>query len=175
MHTRTLAAALACLMLPVLAAAQDAQLKIPSFADLKDKAVKSVDITIGSSVLGFMGWMMDDHNTDSAELRKTITGLKSVQIRSYRFTSDFAYSRADVDAVRAQLSGPGWSQLIKVHDQHKNEDVDIYVALDKQTIKGLAIIAANRREFTILNIVGAVALEQVAKLRETFGVQGAGM
>jgi hypothetical protein len=175
MHTRTLAAALACLMLPVLAAAQDAQLKIPSFADLKDKAVKSVDITIGSSVLGFMGWMMDDHNTDSAELKKTITGLKSVQIRSYRFTSDFAYPRADVDAVRAQLSGPGWSQLIKVHDQHKNEDVDIYIALDKQTIKGLAIIAANRREFTILNIVGAVALEQVAKLRETFGVQGAGM
>jgi hypothetical protein len=175
MHTRTLAATLACLMLPVLAAAQDAQLKIPSFADLKDKAVKSVDITIGSSVLGLMGWMMDDHNTDSAELKKTITGLKSVQIRSYRFTSDFAYSRADVDAVRAQLSGPGWSQLIKVHDQHKNEDVDIYIALDKQTIKGLAIIAANRREFTILNIVGAVALEQVAKLRETFGVQGSGM
>ena len=175
MHTRTLAAALACLVLPVLAAAQDAQLKLPSFADLKDKAAKSVDITIGSSLLGFMGWMMDDHDKDSAELKKTITGLKSVQIRSYQFTSDFAYSRADVDAVRAQLSGPGWSQLIKVHDQHKNEDVDIYIALDKQTVKGLAIIAANRREFTILNIAGSVAVEQIAKLRETFGAQGAGM
>jgi hypothetical protein len=33
MHTRTLSAALACLVLPVLAAAQDAQLKLPSFAD----------------------------------------------------------------------------------------------------------------------------------------------
>ena len=175
MHTRILAATLACLALPVLAAAQDAQLKPPSFADLKDKAVKSVDITIGSSLLGFMGWMMDDHDKDSAELKKTITGLKSVQIRSYQFTSDFAYSRADVDAVRAQLSGPGWSQLIKVHDQHKNEDVDIYIALDKQTVKGLAIIAANRREFTILNIAGSVAVEQIAKLRETFGAQGAGM
>ena len=175
MHTRTLAAAFACLALPVLAAAQDAQLKLPSFSDLKDKAVKSVDITIGSSLLGFMGWMMDDHDKDSAELKKTITGLKSVQIRSYQFSSDFAYSRADVDAVRSQLSAPGWSQLIKVHDQHKNEDVDIYIALDKQTVKGLAIIAANRREFTFLNIVGAVALEQVAKLRETFGAQGAGM
>ena len=94
MHTRILAATLACLALPVLAAAQDAQLKLPSFADLKDKAVKSVDITIGSSLLGFMGWMMDDHDKDSAELKKTITGLKSVQIRSYKFTSDFAYSRA---------------------------------------------------------------------------------
>jgi Domain of unknown function (DUF4252) len=175
MHTRTLAAALACLVLPVLAAAQDAQLKLPSFADLKDKAVQSVDITIGSSVLGFMGWMMHGDDKDTVELKKTLTGLTSVQIRSYQFTSDFAYSRADVDAVRSQLSGPGWSQLIKVHDQHKNEDVDIYIALDKQTIKGLAIIAANRREFTILNIVGAVALEQVAKLRETFGDQGAGM
>ena len=175
MHTRTLAAALACLMLPMLATAQDAQLKLPSFADLKDKAAKSVDITIGSSVLGFMGWMMHGDDKDTVELKKTLTGLKSVQIRSYQFTSDFAYSRADVDAVRSQLSGPGWSQLIKVHDQHKSEDVDIYIALDKQTIRGLAIIAANRREFTILNIVGSVALEQVARLRETFGVQGAGM
>jgi Domain of unknown function (DUF4252) len=175
MHTRTLAAALACLVLPVLGAAQDAQLKLPSFADLKDKAVKSVDITIGSSVLGFMGWMMHGDDKDTVELRKTLTGLKSVQIRSYQFTSDFAYSRADVDAVRSQLSGPGWSQLLKVHDQHKSEDVDIYIALDKQTIRGLAIIAANRREFTILNIVGSVALEQVARLRETFGVPGAGM
>ena len=34
---------LACLALPPLAAAQDAQLKLPSFADLKDKAIKSVD------------------------------------------------------------------------------------------------------------------------------------
>lgn len=175
MHTRTLATALACLALPVLAAAQDAQLKLPSFAHLKDKAAKSVDITIGSSVLGFMGWMMQGDDKDTVELKKTLTGLKSVQIRSYQFTSDFAYSRADVDAVRSQLSGPGWSQLIKVHDQHKSEDVDIYIALDKQTIRGLAIIAANRREFTILNIVGSVALEQVARLRETFGAQGSGM
>jgi hypothetical protein len=175
MHTRTFAAALACLALPVLAAAQDAQLKLPSFADLKDKAVKSVDITIGSSVLGLMGWLMQGDDQETAELKKTLTGLKSVQIRSYQFTSDFAYSRADVDAVRSQLSGPGWSQLIKVRDQHKNEDVDIYIALDKQTVKGVAIIAANRREFTILNIAGTVALEQIARLRETFGAQGAGM
>jgi len=41
MHIRTLTAALACLMLPVLATAQDAQLKLPSFADLKDKALTS--------------------------------------------------------------------------------------------------------------------------------------
>jgi Domain of unknown function (DUF4252) len=175
MHTRKLAAALACLALPVLAAAQDAQLKLPSFADLKDKAIKSVDITIGSSVLGLMGWMMPGDDKDTAELKKTLTGLKSVQIRSYQFTSDFAYSRADVDSVRSQLSGPGWSQLIKVHDQHKSEAVDIYIALDKQTIKGLAIIAANRREFTILNIAGTVALEQIARLRATFGAQGTGM
>jgi hypothetical protein len=69
-----------------------------------------------------------------------------------------------VDAVRSQLSGPGWSRLIEVHDQHKNEGVDIYIALDKQTVKGLAIIAANRREFTILNVVGSIDLQKLHRL-----------
>jgi hypothetical protein len=174
MHTRTLVAALACLALPMLATAQNAQLKLPSFADLKDKAIKSVDITIDSPALGVMGWLMSDHE-DTAELKKTLTGLKSVQIRSYRFNSDFAYSRADVDAVRSQLSGPGWSPLIKVHDRPKEEDVDICIALNGKTVTGLAIIVTNRREFTILNIVGTVALDQVARLRETFGASGADM
>jgi hypothetical protein len=174
MHTRTLATALACLALPILATAQDAQLKLPSFADLKDKAIKSIDITVDSSVLGLMSWTMDNDDKEMVELQKTLMGLKSVQIRSYRFTTDFAYSRADVDAVQSQLSGPGWSPMIKVHDRHENEDVDIYLALDKQIVKGLAIIAANRREFTILNIVGSVPLEQIEKLRQTFGVQGGG-
>jgi hypothetical protein len=180
MRTRTLAAALpclllACLALPLLAAAQDAQLKLPAFTGLKEKAIKSVDLTIDAKTLGMMGWFMSDADKDSANLKKTLEGLKSVQIRSYKFTSDFAYSRADVEAVRSQLTGPGWSRLVQAHDRDKDEGVDIYLAVADKTVKGFALIAADRREFTIINIVGAVDLDQVAQLRKTFGAVGSDM
>jgi Domain of unknown function (DUF4252) len=166
---------LACLALPGLAAAQDAQLKLPAYADLKEKAIKSVDLTIDATTLGMMGWFMSDTDPDTAELKKTLHGVKSVQIRSYKFTSDFAYSQADVEAVRSQLTGPGWSQLVQVHDRDKNEGVDIYIAVADKIVKGFALIAADRREFTIVNIVGAVDLDQVARLRKTFGAVGSDM
>lgn len=185
MRARTLASVLACSVLaglllaccvvPPPAIAQGAQLKLPNFADLKEKAAKSVDITIDSTALGIMGWFMDDNDKDAADLKKTLHGLESVQIRSYKFTSDYAYSRADVEAVRSQLCGPGWSQLVQVKDRDKSEGVDIYIAMDAKTIKGLALIAADRREFTIVNIVGAIDLDQVARLRKTFGAAGDAM
>jgi hypothetical protein len=168
----TFGTALACLALPLLATAQTAQLKLPPFTDLREKAIKSVDLTIDTAALGLVGWLINDTDKDAAAVKNTIKGLKSVQIRSYKFTTDFAYSRADVAAVRAQLSGPGWSPLVQTHDRDKKEDVDIYVARDNKTITGLAIIAADKREFTIINIVGAVDLNQVAQLRQTFGAVG---
>jgi Domain of unknown function (DUF4252) len=173
MHHRPFIAALACLGLPLLAGAQSPELKLPSFASLQQKATESVDITIGSLALGIMSRLIDNDDEDSADVKKALKRLKAVQIRSYQFASDFAYSTADIEAVRSQLSGPGWTPLTQVHDRKKNEDVDIYVALDAQKITGFAIISTEPREFTILNIVGAVDLKQFAKLQKQLGLPGA--
>ena len=163
------------LMVPLLASAQGpepagpmGQLKLPSFDNLQQKAVASVNISIGSFLLGLAGSLVDDHDKDAAELKKTLVGLKSVQVRSYRFNSDYVYSKSDVDAVRSQLSGPGWNRLVQVRDRNKNEDVDVYLAMDNHTVTGVAIIASDPRKFTILNVVGSVDLDQIATLRRTF-------
>jgi hypothetical protein len=168
MRTRTYVSAIACLALPILAIAQPPHIAVPSFADLKSSATETVDLTFGPLLLGFVGWVMDDHDQDSANLKKTVQGLRSVQIRSYRFKEDFAYPKADVDALRAQLSQPGWSQLVKVRNRDKREDVDIYIALENRTIHGVTIIASGLRELTVVNVVGTVNLDQIEGLRKTF-------
>jgi len=167
MHTRRCVSAFACLGLPLLAAAQPPQVTVPSFAELKATATDSVDITFGPSLLGMVSWLMDDHDAAGANLKKTVRGLKSVQVRSYRFKQDFVYPRAELDALRAQLSQPGWSQLVKVRDRGK-ENVDIYIALDNRTIHGVTIIASGLRELTIVNVVGTVNLDQVEGMAKTF-------
>jgi hypothetical protein len=170
MQFRPFIAVLACAGLPILAAAQSPQLNLPSFTALQQKATESVDITIGSLALGLMSALMDEHDRDSADIKKVVKGLKSVQVRNYQFDSDFAYSKADIDVVRAQLSTPGWTQLAQVHDRKKNEDVDVYVALDNHKVTGFAVIASEPRAFTIVNIVGAVDLAQVVSLQQHLGI-----
>jgi hypothetical protein len=166
--TRLLTSACIALIAPLIASAQTAELKIPAFDDLQPKAVESVNVTIDSLILGLMSHFVDDSAPDNAQLKKTLVGLKSVQVRSFRFNSDFAYSKADIDSVRSQLTAPGWSRLVQVHDTNKKEDVDVYLAMDKHIITGVAIITSDPREFTILNVVGKVDVDQIAQLQKTF-------
>jgi Domain of unknown function (DUF4252) len=175
MPFRPFIATLACVFIPMLALAQSPQLNLPSFAGLQQKATESVDLTIGSLALGIMGRLMDDGDPDSAQMKHLIQGLKSVQVRNYQFAADFAYSKADIDAVRSQLSAPAWTQLAQVHDQKKNEDVGIYVAFEDHKVTGFTVIASEPREFTIVNIVGAVDLDKVAALQKQLGVPDVGV
>jgi len=159
---------LACLAVPLLAMAQDPELKLPPFENLQQKAVDTVDVTFGSLPVSLLGLLIDESDPESAALKKTLVGVKSVRVRSYRFNSDFEYSKADLDAVRAQLAGPGWKQLVQTRDQDRNEAVDVYLAMNDHTITGVAIIASDPRKFTIVNVVGSLDMKQVAKLRKNF-------
>ena len=179
-HARLLAVAAACLTLPLLTVARGAELTLPSFPDLKERATESVDLTLGWMPLHLLGWMMNDGDPDSAQVRETLKGLKSVQIRSFQFDADYAYPQADIDRLRAQLAAPGWSPLVQVHKRgdrsgQDKENVDIYVALEDKKVKGLVIIACEPRELTIVSIVGTIDLEQIASLRRTFVPPAKGM
>ena len=175
MHLRSLAAAgflagclAAALVLPVQATAADrtGKLDLPSFTHLQSKATEVVDITLGSWPLALASKFMEADDAESVEVKKLISGIKSIAVRSYEFDSDFAYSKDDVDAVRAQLAAPGWSHLVQVRKRGKaDQEVDVYVALEADTAKGFAVVASEPRKFTILNIVGSIGLDQIAKLQ----------
>ena len=165
---RLLTIACLTLTLPLLAAAQNPELKIPSFTDLEHKAVDSVNVTLDSAILGLADHFLDSNDPKTAQLKKSLGGVKSVQVRSFQFDSDFVYSKADVDSVRSQLTGPGWSRLVQVHDRNKKEDVDVYLAMDKHVVTGVAIITSDPRKFTIVNVVGTIDMDQVAQLQKAF-------
>jgi hypothetical protein len=156
--------ALACLLLPEIGAAQDARLKLPDFSSLQGKATESVNISVSPLLLHFAGAFIDGKDADSAATKKLLAGIKSIEVRSYQFASDFAYSAADIDAVRKQLAAPGWSQLMQVHHREKNEEVDMYVLIENNLTKGFALIASESRQFTIINIVGSISVEDLPKL-----------
>jgi Domain of unknown function (DUF4252) len=156
--------ALACLLLPTLAAAQDARLRLPDFSSLAGKATETVNISLGPWLLHMAGAFIDDKDEDAAATKHLLAGIHSIQVRSYQFSTDFAYSSADIDSVRKQLSGPGWSQLMQVHHRDKSEDVDMYILVENNLTKGFALISSEPRQFTIINIVGSINIDDLPKL-----------
>lgn len=150
--------------------AADGQLKLPNFDALADKASESVSITLDPALLGIAARFLDPAKPEDAAVREAITGLKGIYVRSYKFDADFAYPKADVDMVRKQLGAPGWQRLVEVRSRKEQQNVDIYILVEKERANGLAIIASEPREFTIVNIVGSIDMRKLHELEGQFGI-----
>jgi hypothetical protein len=151
------------------------QLRIPEFASLADKASESVNVTLDQNLLGMGCRFLNAADPEQAEAKKLCTGLRGVFVRSYSFDEDFAYPKADVDGVRRQLSSPGWSRIVEARSKKDNTDVDVFILIEKDKAMGLAIIASEPRQFTIVNIVGAIDLVDLHNLEGKFGVPELGI
>jgi len=145
-------------------------LRLPNFDGIAAKAVQRVDISLDTSLLGLAAGFLDSSNPDDAATKEVLSGLQGVYVRSYKFDRDFVYPEADVDAVRAQLSGPGWQRLVGVRNSPDHSNVDIFICVDRGRASGLAIITSQPREFTIVNIVGAIDRQKLHRLQGKLGV-----
>ena len=90
MKMRMLMIALGCSLLPGLAAAQDAKLKLPEFRSLAGKATESVNISLSPWLLHMAGAFIDGKDEDSVATKHLLAGIKSIEVRSYEFASDNA-------------------------------------------------------------------------------------
>ena len=145
-------------------------LRIPEFATLADKASESVNVTLDANLLGLGCRFLDAEDPEQASAKKVCAGLTGIYVRSYTFETDFAYPKADVEGVRRQLAAPGWSRIVEAKSRKEQTDVDVFVLIENGKARGLAIIASEPREFTIVNIVGSIDLEQLHDLEGKFSI-----
>ena len=159
------------LLAPALAwSAPNPKLVIPEFAGLAQKATESVTITLDPALLAMAGRFLDGNDPQDAATKEIIKGLRGIYVRSYTFDKDSAYQQADIEAVRSQLAAPGWNRLVETRSRKTRANVDIYIMVDNNQAIGLALIASEPRQFTIVNIVGAIDLDKLHKLEGQFGV-----
>ena len=151
------------------------QLDIPQFATLAKKASESVAVSLDSKLLGLGCSFLSTDDPEQADVKKLCTSLSGIYVRSYTFDQDFAYPQSDVEGIRRQLSAPGWSRIVEAKSNKEGTNVDVFVLLDNDKAMGLGIIASEPREFTIVNIVGNIDLEQLHSLEGKFGVPNLGI
>jgi len=163
-------AALAALGARLAVAAPAAPLKLPEFEALAAKASESVNVSLDASLLGLAASFLDPGDPEEAGAKQLIAGLKGIYVRSYTFDKAVPYPAAEVEALRRQLAAPGWQSLVKVRKEKDHTNADIYISVDQGKANGLAIIVSEPREFTVVNIVGAIDLEKLRRLEGRFGV-----
>jgi hypothetical protein len=166
-------AAAALVALPGAAAAATPHLDIPSFNHLRAKANDSVNITIGGPLLRFVSRIAarnEDADQEAQAALDILSEVSTIQVRNFSFDEDDAYSTTEVDGVRKQLDAPCWNHLVQQHKREPREDTDVYMCLEDGKIKGIAVIASEPREFTIVNVIGNIDIDKLSKLEGQFGI-----
>ena len=150
---------LALLSLPALAAPRG-HLELASSTHLAARASDSTDITLP----GYLFKMLGAGANDDPAAQQVLTRLDSIRIRSYTFDTDHAYTDEDVAPLRRQLLAEHWSPLVRTRDHQQGEQADVYICMDERSACGLAIVVTAPKEFTVVNLVGQIPLEQVETL-----------
>ncbi|HEX2060327.1 MAG TPA: DUF4252 domain-containing protein [Thermoanaerobaculia bacterium] len=138
------------------------------FPGLADRAEEVVDITLDASLLRIAAKFLSGKDADERAIRDMIHGLRGIYVRSYQFTKEGEYDRALIDRIKTQL-GPTWKPLVTVRSK-KKDNVNIYANMRGDNITGLVIIAAEPREFTVVNIDGPIDIERLSDLEGQFGI-----
>ena len=143
------------------------QLKFTAaFERLSEKATETVNVSLDPQTLGFASKFLSDGNKDEAQAKRVVSKLTGIQVRSFEFDKEGAYTEADVNDIRAQVKGPEWSLIVSSRSKKDRESAEIYLHRDG----GLVIIAAEPKELTVVNIMGKIDPSELRSLGGQFGV-----
>lgn len=164
-----LAMALVCMALPGIA--QAGKLELKNLDKLADKAAEVNDVTLDGSLLQFAVTIMKkSDDPDAAQVVEIIKDLKGIYVKNFEFDTPGQYSQADVEAIRSQLTGPGWQRIVTSYTKRSGERDEVYLLKDGNKINGITVLVAEARELTVVNIVGSIDPEKLGELSGHFGI-----
>jgi Domain of unknown function (DUF4252) len=160
---------LAILGTAATAMAQGARIQATQLDALAAKASQTVDVNIDESLMQLTAKFLSSKDPDEAKAKELINGLKGIYVKSFEFEAEGQYSEADLEGIRSQLRNSAWNRIVNVNSK-KEGAVEVYVMQTGGQISGLAVIAAEPKEITFVNIVGPVDLQKLSELEGQFGV-----
>jgi Domain of unknown function (DUF4252) len=170
MKKMNLALVLVAMMNGHALAASAGKIQLPDFKALEAKAIETVEVTLDSKLLGMASRFLSPDNPEEAAARTIITGLEGVYVRSYTFDEPLTLAATDIASIRSQLVAPAWSRIVGARSRKDRTHVEVYIRIDGEKATGLTVLAIEPKEFTVVNIVGAIDLEKLHRLEGQLGV-----
>lgn len=161
--------ALTTILTAIPAAAQQVKLP-PAIEKLADRASNVVDVNLDGTMLQLASRFLSDKDPDEARVKKLVGGLRSIMVKSFEFDHRGEYEMSDIDELRAQWKGPGWSHVVGVRSKRDGGNADVYLKSDGNQFSGVAIVVADPTELTIVSVVGTITPEDIRDLPGHFGI-----
>jgi uncharacterized protein DUF4252 len=158
----------------VTAQVQDSRIQMSSLDHLAAKASQTVDVNLDGRLMRLAATVFSDKDEDERQVKKLVEGIKGIYVRSFEFETEGQYAPADVETIRTQLRGPGWTRLVNVTSK-KEGMLEVYLLFNGDQVGGLAVLHTDAKELTVVNIVGPVDLDKLAKLEGQLGVPDLGL
>jgi hypothetical protein len=149
------------------------KLQLDDLDRLAPKASDFVNIRMNERLLRLATPMLASNPKDDPEeaaVKDLIKCVKGIYVKSLGFEAEGAYTAKDLTAIRDQLRAPGWEQFVEVRSRRENVNVEVYVLLNGERVEGLAVLSSEPKELTVINIVGNVDMEKLARLQGQFGI-----
>jgi hypothetical protein len=161
------------LLVPAAASAQGARLNLSFLDRLAERASEKQEVTIDSSMLKTVGesFVPQGRNTEAA--KQILSQLEGIYVRSYEFDDPKAYSMDDINAIRKQLSAPGWTRIVANEEKGRDGDwelQEVWLFNPGGKLGGIFIINAERNELQVVNVVGPIDLSKLGALGGIFGI-----
>lgn len=169
----TFAAALlgAALTVPAFAAEPAGFVDFGKFAAASGR--EFVEVNLQSGLLKFAAKIAATEEPEAAELLRNISHVR-VNVIGLDDTNRSATVER-IENIRADLEKQGWEKIVTVRegDEKGGDDVAVYLkANGDEAIAGLVVTVIERRgEAVLVNIVGDIRAEQLAKLGEHLDVK----
>jgi Domain of unknown function (DUF4252) len=162
-------------------AAATAQAQDPAKIDMShldkfaDRADKVIDVTVDGQLLRLAASFLNEKRSpDEGKIKELILGLKGVFVKRFEFEKEGEYTMGDVESIRSQLNAPGWSRVANVRSKREG-NYDVVIMSEGSVIRGLAVLAAEAKAFTVVNIVGPIDLAKLSELEGKFGIPHFGL
>jgi hypothetical protein len=151
-------------------AQEPARLQLTTLDRLEQRAEQTLNITMDGKVLQLALRFLSDKKPNEAKIKEAVAGIRGIYVKRFQFDQDNLFTTADVEPIRSQLSSPLWSKLVEVRSKKEGQNIDVFTMIDGGKINGIAIIALDKRQVTVVNIVGPVDVDKLAELRGNFGI-----
>ena len=155
----------------VTAHAQNARLEIGHLDRLFPKAVETVDVRIDGALLLMASKFLRSDKADEAAVKEIVQALKGVYVKGVEFDKEGEYSESDVEAVRQQLSAPGWERIVGVRSKRGGDNVEVFLMINNDAvIEGIGVLISDPKQVMVVNVVGPLDPEKINNLRGHFGI-----
>ena len=153
------------LLLAVGVSAQSARLSFDNLDALEKKASEIIEVNVDGKMLNLAKRvLLKVNDKDAKKVGEAIRGLEGVYVRVFNFENENEYDIAEVDAIRNQLSSPGWEKLAKVRSKKNNQKIDVYTMFQGDDISGIAVVLSEKKKLALVNVIGPIDIDTLVEL-----------